>query len=156
MIKLFCCLQALSVASYDYLKICVSEMQKSLKDLDEVSDLALMQGAVKARNTLVKSGIIMTNNSCSNIKASTLKSTGRNDPPQRHNPFNTDDSFDRGSLFSQNSVDVQPKTFVDREDLCFLDIHEELREQVIEIGTWWLQSHPDSKLCVPQNVIAAL
>ncbi|KAH3889682.1 hypothetical protein DPMN_013744 [Dreissena polymorpha] len=118
-------MKAISGASYEYLKICVSQLKSQLRDLDESSQNALVYGAVKDRNTLRNAGHLKNSpqdsNSSLNHDASAIK---------RHNPFNTGESFDRESVC--NSIS-EPE----RRIQTFLEMHEELRAQIEEIMKLW-------------------
>ncbi|WAR02586.1 SESQ1-like protein [Mya arenaria] len=144
-------MKALSGASYDYLKICVTELQKTLKDLETNSNLALLKGAVKERKNLVESGFIKDSSMSASSSSSNHVATHH-----RHNPFNADYSFDRGSVSSQSEnspdyTDSSRVSTVEKKARTFLEMHADLSEQISEISKLWLEANPHSKLKWPSN-----
>lgn len=127
-------MKVLSIASYDYMKLCVNELKGQLHDVDSSSNRKLLQSAIEDRNNFIKSGIVKDTSS-GEIKSANSPFGGH---ARRHNPFD-DESFDRGSLIShQDSVEKRARTF--------LEMHEEFRQQIQEITQEWLKTHENSAM----------
>lgn len=120
--------QALSGASYDYMKVCVNELRKQLQDLESNANQTLLQDAL--RNT--------SDYQSSDASSETdLPSSSNNDHHhRRRNPFNPDDSIE-GEHDRQTMVEKHARTF--------LEMHKELRDEIDEITKHWLISNPHSK-----------
>lgn len=139
--------QALSGASYDYMKLCVNELKAQLQDIDTNSDRRLVQSAFEDRNNFVRSGHVQDQ---SGFNGSTNRTNSAfSGHARRHNPFD-DDSFDRGSLLSSRSESINEK-----KARTFFEMHEEYKQQIKEITQEWLKTHQQSMLAKHQNEVAA-
>ena len=114
--------QVLSCASYDYMKMCVNELQNQIQDLDSNSNKKLIQSAFKEGDNFSSQLSKLSANAHSN----THERGGHIGSVLRHNPFDTDDGFDRDS-FVQDHYSLSKKT------RTFLEMHEDIGKQIKEI-----------------------
>ena len=121
--------QALSGASYDYMKVCVYELKKQLTDLESSGNQSLMQDAMKTLPTSLTSS--------TESSASSSNHSGVN---RRRNPFNTEESSER-----ESQIEKDRQTIVEKQARTFLQMHAELKEQVVEIRSTWLLANPTFK-----------
>jgi hypothetical protein len=127
--------QALSGASYDYMKLCVNELKAQLQDIDSNSDRKLVQSAFEDRNNLVRQGHVQDQSGFNN----NITNSAFSGHARRHNPFD-DDSFDRGSMSSRS------ESISEKKARTFLEMHEEFKQEIKEITQEWLKTHQQSLL----------
>lgn len=128
-------MQVLSGASYDYIKLCVNELQSQLHDADSNSTRKLVQSAYEERNHFFRSGHLInmsdednSNNSNAFTQISTCSTV------RRHNPFD-------GEPFDRDSMNSERESVMEKKARTFLEMHEEFRQQIREITEEWLKTH---------------
>ena len=114
--------QVLSCASYDYMKMCVNELQTQLQDLDSNSNRKLIQSAFKDGDNFSSHLNQLSTNAHSNAH----EVAGHSSSVHRHNPFDTEDGFDRNSF-------VQDHYTKSKKARNFLEMHEDFGRQIREI-----------------------
>lgn len=114
------------------MKVCVFELKKQLQDIETNANQALIQDALKT----------MSSNHTARLSDSARPSSSsyQSGVNRRHNPFNSDDSMDGESQYEQDR-----QTIVEKQARTFLQMHEELREQIKEITNDWMLANPGSK-----------
>lgn len=129
-------MKVLSAASYDFMKLCVGELKKQLKELDSDSDKMFMQGALADRTSLMKSELA----SHSTLTKEDCLASNKNALPsnqfvsmKRQNPFD--------SVNSDEHQDLRDNDVEDKPARTFLQMHEELRIQIEEITEWCNTKH---------------
>lgn len=124
-------MKVLSCASYDYMKLCVSELRSQLQDLEANSGRRLVQSAID------DSYHPPTDDSHDNCVIELPSNTHGG---HRRNPFDSSDSLDDASPTSPGSL------IVEKRARSFLEMHNEFRKQINEVLMSWLQKQKQSSM----------
>lgn len=130
--------QALSGASYDYMKVCVGELRKQLHDLESSASQALIQDAIRNTHSIHPPSIIDIPAPLCPLDSGSSSNHSHGVTNRRRNPFDTQDSL-------ETSFENDRQTVMEKQARTFLQMHQELRDQIVEITKEWLSSHPLSK-----------
>lgn len=135
-------MKVLSCASYDYMKMCVSELQSQLQDLNSSTNQKLIQSASRDNESLSS----QLSHLSSNAHSSSHETDSGNNVLRRHNPFDTDDEFDRDSFVMDHYADS-------KKARSFLEMHEDFGRQIKEIMEAYMSSQNNSLLLGHDTVV---
>jgi hypothetical protein len=130
-------MKVLSCASYDYMKLMVSELKQQLEELRENGQQQLLENAMRDSQRVLSS-YLSTEDRNEHI------SSNVNQRHVRFNPFNDPSSQSRnasGHLF--DSVDDEQSKVTRGPPKTFLQLHEEYGKQVKTLGELWRGSFTD-------------
>ena len=138
--------QVLSCASYDYMKMCVSELQNQLQDLNSNTNKKLIQSASRDQDSF--SSQLSHHSASVNLNSHELDS--HSTAVRRHNPFDTfdmEDGFDRDSFVMDHYTGG-------KKARNFLEMHEDIGKQIREIMDAYLNSQQSDSLNLKGDSVA--
>lgn len=119
------------------MKMCVSELQNQLQDLNTSTNKKLIQSASKEHDNLSSQ---LSHYSCY-VDPNTNETDHQASSVQRHNPFNTfnsEESFERDSF-------VMDHYSGGKEARDFLEMHEDIGRQIKEIMEEYMNQQHNSQ-----------
>ena len=124
------------------MKMCVSELQSQLQDLNSSTNQKLIQSASRDNESLSS----QLSHLSSNAHSSPHETDSGNNVLRRHNPFDTDDEFDRDSFVMDHYADS-------KKARSFLEMHEDFGRQIKEIMEAYMSSQNNSLLLGHDTVV---